>query len=430
MQYAASWITQGAEDEQLKSLGRMLCSIGAGAVLCLPVNLLEAQTAPGQVTANSPAKPIPSEPACKVQGPIANWDAAAQLIAGVSSAGYAEAFTPEGKSAWADYSKTAAADWRRLKLRYVDRINAWRTSNLPKSPTPETVFYPFSGPDATNAMAFFPDARDYVLVGLEPVGCIPSQPGDFAPEYWPALRQGWQSAVAIGFFKTEDMERDLAEGSAGGVLPVLLFLIARAGNTIVDVSPIGITPGGALVTPSDSIKIETRGVAIQFRSATAQGNGPGSGPGSGNVKNGPAGNAQIRTLHYFALNLINTRLKKKPGTMKYLQGLPAGATLVKSASYLMHKRYFSDIRGVILAKSNVIVQDDSGIPFHYFDPATWDVRLFGAYDKPIELFKNWMQDDLKAAYDAKQNVQPLDFGISYKFRIGESNLLLAVRKGK
>jgi len=363
------------------------------------------------------------------------------LIAGISDASFNEEFTDEQKAAWADYSKTASTDWRRLKLRYVDRIAAWRARNLPKASPPknppiDAVFYPFSGPDATNAMAFFPDAHDYTLVGLEPVGCIPSNPADFTPEYWPALRQGWQSAVAMGFFKTEDMERDLAEGSAGGVLPVLLFLIARTGNTIVDVSPIGITPAGVLATPSDSVKTETRGVAIQFRSAPpAAGRTPGKNTANNSAlltstpNNGTA-NTQVRTLRYFALNLINTRLKKKPGTTRYLQGLPATATLVKSASYLMHKKYFSDIRGMILAKSNIIIEDDSGVPFHYFDPAVWDLHLFGTYDKPIDLFQNWMQDDLKAVYDAKQNVQPLDFGISYKFRIGESNLLLAMRKSK
>lgn len=403
----------GSEDERLKKFQTVLPPIGAGALFWLLTFPLSAQIAPVPTNVAVGAKPEAREPVCRVQAPVANWDAAAQLVAGVSSTSYADAFTPEQKSAWGDYAKTAAADWRRLKLRYVDRISAWRGRNLTMPAGPQTVFYPFSGPDATNAMAFFPDARDYVLVGLEPVGCIPSRAEEFTPEYWPGLRLGWQSAVSMGFFKTEDMERDLAGGEPGGVLPVLLFLIARAGNSIIDVSPIGITPRGALITPSDAVKTETRGVAIQFRSTGPQ-----------------AGSTQVRTLRYFASNLINTRMRKKPGTTKYFQNLPAGATLVKSASYLMHKRYFSDIRELILARSAVIVEDDSGIPFHYFDPVQWDVHLFGTYDEPIKMFGKWTQDDLKTAYEAKQNVQPLDFGISYKFRNGESNLLLAIRKRK
>jgi hypothetical protein len=62
------------------------------------------------------------------------------------------------------------------------------------------------------------------------------------------------------------------------------------------------------------------------------------------------------------------------------------------------------------------------------EPPVWDVRLFGAYDQPIDLFKTGLQEDLKAAYDARTGVEPLDFSIGYKWRQNESNLLLAVRK--
>jgi len=362
---------------------------------------LPAQTAP-------PVQPAPAPAlACTSQGPIDNWNAAAQLIAGVSNAAYAESMTGEQKTAWTEYSKTAAADWNRLKRRYVDRISAWRGKYLQKAPATNAVFYPFSGPDATNPLAFFPDAGEYVLVGLEPAGCIPSKVEDFTPEYWPALRQGWQTAASMGFFKTENMERDLAEGPASGVLPVLLFLIARAGNSVVDVTPVGITPSGALIPSNDKAATETRGLTIHFKD-----------PGQ-----------RLRTLRYFALNLQNRRLARKPGTTKYLQTLPPGGTLVKSASYLMHKRYFSTIRGIILDRSTVVIEDDSGIPYHYFfEPAVWDVRLFGAYVQPISLFKTGLQEDLKAAYDARTGVEPLDFSIGYKWRQNESNLLLAVRK--
>ena len=372
----------------------------AGFCVLLPVSLA-VQAAPPAHPAATPA------PACTTQGPIGDWNAAAQLIAGASNAGYAGSMTDEQKAAWTDYSKTAAADWNRLKRRYVDRISAWRGKYLQKAPAVNSVFYPFSGPDATNPLAFFPDAGEYVLVGLEPAGCIPSKVEDFTPEYWPALRQGWQTAASMGFFKTENMQRDLAEGPASGVLPVLLFLIARAGNSVVDVTPAGITPTGALIASDDKAATETRGLTIHFKDPRQR----------------------LRTLRYFALNLQNRRLDRKPGTTKYLRALPPSGTLVKSASYLMHKRYFSTIRSIILDRSIVVIEDDSGIPYHYFfEPPQWDVRLFGAYDQPIDLFKTGLQEDLKAAYDARTGVEPLDFSIGYKWRQNESNLLLAVRK--
>jgi hypothetical protein len=93
----------------------------------------------------------------------------------------------------------------------------------------------------------------------------------------------------------------------------------------------------------------------------------------------------------------------------------------------MHKTYFSTTRNLVLAKSRVIVQDDSGIPFHYFDPPAWDLHLYGTYLGPIDLFKNWFQDDFKTAFASVKDVQPLSFGIGYRHRL-ESNLMVGVRR--
>ncbi len=330
-----------------------------------------------------------------------------QWIAGLSDNAFSSALTPEQMAAWNDFSKRSASDWASLRKQYLDRIDAWRNANLSNAPAREVAFYPFGGPDAANLLAFFPEARDYILVGLEPEGCIPSAIADYTPDYFTQLRRSLSSVVASGFFKTDDMRRDVTKTDLNGVLPLLLFLVSRAGYSITDVVRIGISPDG-VVAPSASLPIvETFGVAIQF-----------SDPRHG-----------TRTLRYFSLNLENSRLKRKPGTTAYLKGLPDTITLVKAASYLMHKPYFSTIRGTILSKSRVVVEEDSGIPYRYFDQAAWDVRLFGTYSEPIQLFKDWNQDDLKDAYSAGTGVLPLDFAIGYRRR-GQSNLLVAVRKTK
>ena len=367
-------------------------------VLCLPAVLW---CAPAET--DSP----PSSPGCGVRAPGGQWNAASQWIAGLSDNAFSSALTPEQTAAWNDFSKRSASDWASLRKQYLDRIDAWRNANLSNAPAREVAFYPFGGPDAANLLAFFPDARDYILVGLEPVGCIPSAIADYTSDYFTQLRRSLSSVVASGFFKTDDMRRDVTKTDLNGVLPLLLFLVSRAGYSITDAVRIGISPDG-VVAPSASLPIvETFGVAIQF-----------SDPRHG-----------ARTLRYFSLNLENSRLKRKPGTTAYLKGLPDTITLVKAASYLMHKPYFSTIRGTILSKSRVVVEEDSGIPYRYFDQAAWDVRLFGTYSEPIQLFKDWNQDDLKDAYSAGTGVLPLDFAIGYRRR-GQSNLLVAVRKTK
>lgn len=344
--------------------------------------------------------------ACGLQPPGGDWSAAAQWVAGAGSNAFAAALTPEQRVAWSDFSRASASGWVNLRKQYLDRIEAWRSHNLPTAPA-SVAFYPFGGPDAANLLAFYPDAREYIMIGLEPVGCIPSSIADYTADYFTQLRTSLSDVVALGFFKTDDMRRDVTGSDLNGVLPLLLFLIQRSGSTVTDVAPIGISATGALAPSASLTKPETSGVAIQFTDA----------------RHGS------RTLRYFALNLENSRLKRKPGTTRYLKGLPDTVTLVKAASYLMHKPYFSSIRAMILTKSRAVVEDDSGIPYHYFDPAGWDVHLFGTYSQPIQLFKNWSQDDLKASYDAGTGVQPLDFALGYRRR-GQSNLLIAIRKGK
>ena len=85
-------------------------------------------------------------------------------------------------------------------------------------------------------------------------------------------------------------------------------------------------------------------------------------------------------------------------------------------------------RNFILAHSNRIVQDDAGIPLAYFDPAKWNLRLFGNYLGPIELFKQHYQPKLQELF-AQSNPPPLDFGFGYRWNYKEANLMVAERKG-
>jgi len=80
-------------------------------------------------------------------------------------------------------------------------------------------------------------------------------------------------------------------------------------------------------------------------------------------------------------------IKSAPGFLKFCQRLGSGSSFLKSSSYLIVRAGFATIREFILGHSNRIVQDDSGIPLAYFDPSKWNLRLFGVYLGPIDLFK-------------------------------------------
>ena len=77
---------------------------------------------------------------------------------------------------------------------------------------------------------------------------------------------------------------------------------------------------------------------------------------------------------------------------------------------------------LLLNRSATIVQDDSGIPLTYFEATKWRVQAFGHYAGPIPMFANFYQPRMAELF---RSASPLEFGIGYRWRKNESNLLLA-----
>ena len=132
---------------------------------------------------------------------------------------------------------------------------------------------------------------------------------------------------------------------------------------------------------------------------------------------------QERTLYFFSTDLSNSGVKNS-GFLKFCATLAPGNSLIKSASYLLHSGSFSTVRDFLLANSATLIQDDSGIPLGDYDTKQWRFFPFGRYAGPINVFPGRYQ--MKYAQLFKRS-QPLGFGIGYRWRSYESNLLLSVR---
>jgi hypothetical protein len=271
----------------------------------------------------------------------------------------------------------------------MGKIRAWSESELGRIARP-AVFYPFSGPDFYYVFSYLPNATTYVLCGLEPVGSIPdvskiqNPRGAFA-----VLQQSLSTLTNAGYFVTKSMRVELNIGEVQGTLPLLFIQLARAGCRITDVQS-----GGSRVK-------------IEFNAPT--------GPRS-------------RTLYYYSTDLSNGPLSGNGAFTGYVRGLAPVTTYVKSASYLMHIGDFSRVRDLILDASGSIVQDDSGIPWRFFDPARWQMRLYGNYARPLNIFKEHYQPDLAVVYDSLRARSPLDFGVGYQWEPHKACLIVAVRK--
>lgn len=135
----------------------------------------------------------------------------------------------------------------------------------------------------------------------------------------------------------------------------------------------------------------------------------------------PAG-AREQTLYDFNTDLSNWGLKSS-GFLTFRKGLGTGDGFLKSASYLLHSNNFTDIRAFLRDHTTTVVQADSGVTLRFFETGT----PFGRYLKPLGIFPRAYQRDVQNVY-AKGGVEPLDFGIGYRWRPMESNRLLAVRR--
>jgi hypothetical protein len=335
----------------------------------------------------------------------ASPDDTAKFLAGmpVSANSPLAPFTHDGS--WQGHAGYFNLTFRRVEDRQLSRVRRWSKANI--TIHRPTLFYMFSGPDFLYANSFFPDETTYVLSGLEPVGAIPDVSrisGATISRVLHTLEHSMGSLLNLSFFITKHMKTELRASPVSGTLPLLYVFLARSGKTISDVSLVHLAENGDLIAQT---KAEppgaAQGVKITFSSS-------------------PGGPAQ--TLYYFSTNLANNGFKKS-GFEQFCDRLGEGLGLVKSGSYLLHSGGFSDVRNFLLRKTVAIAQDDTGIPVRYFGP-DWQLHPFGNYLRPIGIFPHAYQPAMVQIFRQSGG---LDFGVGYRWRPQQSNLLLAVKKG-
>jgi hypothetical protein len=327
-----------------------------------------------------------------------------------------KAETPLGALAaqptWQAFAKDQDKSWAKYRATHTDRMNKWAATELDSvRQATTTLFYPFSGPDFLNAFTLFPTASTYVMFGLEPVGSVPSRENLANPAILPAVKKSLWSVLNFSFFRTNDMAIDLKSVNLDGTVPLIMLFAARTGNHVQSVRPVQLDAQGQLHEVADTTRAANSkaipGAEIKLQAA----------------------DGTEKTIYYFSADLSDYKLATKDAPLKYVRTLGPLTTYVKSATYLMHKSYFSKIRNLVLEHSNYLLQDDSGIAMKYFPKNAWQFTYYGTYRRPINLFAKQYQPELTTAYhDTLRRAHPLPFGTGYNWRQTDSNLLLAKRR--
>jgi hypothetical protein len=328
----------------------------------------------------------------------------ARVLAGMAPPAGSPLATLANDAFWKQHARTFDDAWEGLEKRQLTKIRALVANHLTNPQ--HVLFYMFSGPDFLYADAFFPSADTYVMSGLEPTGPVPDltklSPRELAGALG-ELRSSLNSVLSYSFFRTKAMRIELNEGRMTGTLPILMVFLARSGKTIYDVSLFDLQSDGTIHPAEDKIANPTAtGVKIVF---------------SDNV-------GKKRTLYYFSTDVSDGGIKTS-GFLAFCSKLGNGDSFVKSASYLMHYDNFSTIRNFLLTHSMTLLQDDSGVPVRFLAQG-WRLHPFGRYVGPIPLFAGQSQRALYRVF-GKNRTTPIDFGIGYRWRPMESNLLLATK---
>jgi hypothetical protein len=337
---------------------------------------------------------------------------AARFLAGLPSLAGSPYQALESDPAWIEHKTKLDEIFAKIENRRTKPQREFAQTEVAGVDKAKNVFYPFAGADAWNVYLFFPNAESYTLIGLEPPGTLRNveklidNPEHLASNL-KALRYTLRSILELSFFVTREMDREFRGQITDGLLIPILVLLERHDVTIESLRYALVSDTGQLIDrdPKDPKLPRNKNKCVEIKF----------------TKNG-----RSQTLRYLSADLV--ALQFNTGLLMYLDTLGRVNTYLKATSYMPHHEDCDIIRANILSRSDLILQDDSGMPLRFFTPEEWDVRLYGRYVQPITVFRYRSQKDLRAAYQEPGRARELKFPIGYGSGRSPSNLQMAIRR--
>ena len=339
--------------------------------------------------------------------------ATAQILAGISPNPPDPTLTRFIETdAFKEHQQWMTHSWNQVRGR-IQTMENWRSHEIKLSGAQrKTVLYPFSGPDFLNAYTFFPEHGRYVFFSLERPGALPDlesvTPVQFA-KLLQDVRSAFRDIFERNYFITSYMTKQLTTPWIRGTVPVIATMMALMNRRIVRIEPLDLFP--ELTRSYDALeakrpRVLMRAVRIEFASPNAPG---------------------TQQLYYVSLDATDKALEYYPHFLAWAGQYKPATVLLKSASYLLHDSQFTKTREMLLDAADIVVQDDTGIPYRYISQEPWQVKLYGRYRKPIRPMTYAYQKDLETAYSSRPEQTPLPFPFGYHWRGQESGLIIAHR---
>ncbi len=325
-------------------------------------------------------------------------------------AGVVQRHCDDLRRAYAEYRKT-----------WVDVAEPFLAALRPKD-LPDAVVYPFGGGDLTSALATFPDALEITTISLEPAGDV--RPIDkLAPnklEKELAIhRAHLERLFKMAHSRTDNLEKESLTELPGELLFALGALVVH-GDEPVSLRYFRLRPDGSMayVTQAEIDAAARRPRALRslfdnaelrFRSLSDAGK-------------------PVQVLRHVAFNLDDEHLAADPSLLAHLNRTGKVASMTKAASHLLWNSHFGAIRRWLLAQTDWMASDSTGIPPRYAQPAGFTQDTYGKFNGPalFGLFDDRDAADFKRLF-ASQPVRELPFRYGYPDKDGRSHLIITHR---
>jgi hypothetical protein len=339
--------------------------------------------------------------------------ATAQILAGITPNPLEPALKRFVESdTFREHQQWMTSSWNQVRGR-IQTMETWRSHEVKiAGAQKKTLLYPFSGPDFLNAYTLFPDHGRYVFFSLERPGTVPDLESVTPVQFTQLLqdvRSAFRDIFERNYFITSYMTKQLTTPWIRGAVPVMATMMALMNRRIVRIEPLDLFPELTEAYDLPDAKrprVLMRAVRIEFANPGAPG---------------------TQQLYYVALDATDKALEFYPEFLNWVGQHKPATVLIKSASYLLHDQQFAKTREMLLGAADVVVQDDTGIPYRFISQTPWQVKLYGRYNRPVRPMRYGYQKDLEAAYSSRQEQVPLPFPFGYHWRGQQSGLIVAHR---
>jgi len=339
--------------------------------------------------------------------------ATAQILAGITPNPLEPALKRFVESdTFREHQQWMTSSWNQVRGR-IQAMETWRSHEVKiAGAQKKALLYPFSGPDFLNAYTLFPDHGRYVFFSLERPGTIPDLESVTPVQFTKLLqdvRSAFRDIFERNYFITSYMTKQLTTPWIRGAVPVMATMMALMNRRIVRIEPLDLFPELTEAYDLPDAKrprVLMRAVRIEFANPGAPG---------------------TQQLYYVALDATDKALEFYPEFLNWAGQHKPATVLIKSASYLLHDQQFAKTREMLLGAADVVVQDDTGIPYRFINQTPWQVKLYGRYNRPVRPMRYGYQKDLEAAYSSRQEQVPLPFPFGYHWRGQQSGLIVAHR---